>query len=145
MSIPFPAGFLWVLALARCVEAAPSVYFTPFNKAPIQHVSLHRSVPALCLFEAAGIPSWSLAELSLNRFSVDRSLTCSDVQSVCATAFPGCSACWQSPPPTPRLLFVWALCRVFTLITLLFKKKKKRNSNNDHKQKGGDLVILFKD
>ena len=53
----FPAGFLWVIALAKFVAAAPSVYFALFNKAPIQHVSSHQSVPAFCLLKAAGIPS----------------------------------------------------------------------------------------
>ena len=53
----FPAGFLWVVALAKCVETAPSVYFTLFNKAAIQHVSSHQSTPARCLLAAAGIPS----------------------------------------------------------------------------------------
>lgn len=77
----FPAGFLRVVALAKYVAAASSVYLTVSNKASFQHVSSHQSVPALCLLKAAQIPSWSPVELQLNRFSVDRCSAGSDVQS----------------------------------------------------------------
>lgn len=53
-----------------------TVYFTLFNKTHIQHVSSYQNPPAFCLLRAAGISSWSLAELMLIRFSVER---CSDV------------------------------------------------------------------
>lgn len=80
----FLAEFLWVVALARWVTVSSSVYFAPFNKAPIQHVSSHQSVPTFYP-KAAGIPSWSLAEGHLNGFSVDRYSACSDIQSICTT------------------------------------------------------------
>lgn len=118
--------------MLRCL---PSVYFTRFNKGPIHLVSSHQCVPALWLPQAAGIPSWSLVDLQLNRFSVHRCSACSDVQIIYVTMILIAKASINSFLKDNGIILSW------TPILHFCDKSKKML---EHKQKGGDLLICSK-